>query len=89
MLAVSPILRPDAERVPNRLGATLSELRAIFEECVEARIAAGDAALVSIPGADLVAEERLPDGIHPDDAGHAAIAARLGPQFRAALRADD
>ena len=89
MLAVSPILRPAAERVPNRLGATLSELRAIFEECVEARIAAGDAALVSIPGADLVAEERLPDGIHPDDAGHAAIAARLGPQLRAALRADD
>ena len=89
ILAVSPILRPDAESVPNRLGASLAQLRAIFEECVEARIAAGDAALVSIPGAGLVGEERLPDGIHPDDAGHAEIAARLGVPLRSALRAHD
>ena len=86
LLAVSPILRPDAERVPNRLGATLSELRKLFEECVDARIAEGDAALMSVPGAALVAPERLPDGIHPDDAGHAAIAAKLGPKLRSALQ---
>ena len=86
LLAVSPVLRPDAEQVPNRLGTTLSELRASFEECVESRIAAGDAALVSISGAALVAPERLPDGIHPDDAGHAAIAAQLGPQLRSKLQ---
>ena len=72
-----------------RLGASLAQLRSIFEECVEARIAAGDAALVSIPGAGLVGEERLPDGIHPDDAGHAEIAARLGVPLRSALRAHE
>ena len=86
LVAVSPILRPDAEQVPNRLGAKLSELRASFEACIEARIASGDASLIAIPGAALVEAERMPDGIHPDDAGHAAMAAQLGPALRGALQ---
>jgi len=50
---------------------------------VGARVARGDAALELVPGAKLVAREQLPDGIHPDDAGHRAIAARLGPPLSA------
>jgi lysophospholipase L1-like esterase len=33
----------------------------------------------------LVPRERLPDGIHPDDAGHAALARTLGGALHAAL----
>lgn len=81
ILAVSPILRPDAEQTPNRLGATLAALRRTFEEVVEARRASGDAALRLLSGRNLLDAERLPDGVHPDDAGHARLAAGIGPHL--------
>ena len=34
IVAISPITRPDAEATPNRLGATLTDLRATFETVV-------------------------------------------------------
>jgi len=86
IVAVSPILRPDAEATPNRLGATLADLRAAFEAVVAERRAAGDARLILVPGFPLVARERLPDGIHPDDEGHAELARALGPVHSDALR---
>lgn len=79
IVAVSPILRADAESTPNRLGATLADLRAAFEAVVAERRAAGDAALLLVPGLPLVSRERFPDGIHPDDLGHAQLARALGP----------
>ena len=85
ILAVSPIQRPDAESTPNALGATLAALRACFEEVIGTRIAAGDDALELLPGAELVDAKQLPDGIHPDDAGHARLAARVGPAVKALL----
>lgn len=78
VLVCSPVLRPDAEDTPNRLGATLADLRAAMEEVAAAR---GDIELVS--GAGLVTAGQLGDGIHPDDDGHAAIAAVLGPRLSA------
>ena len=36
MVVASPVLRPDAEATPNRLGATLVDLRAAMEEAVRA-----------------------------------------------------
>jgi lysophospholipase L1-like esterase len=87
ILALSPILRADAEARPNALGATLADLRAAFEGVVEERRAAGDRALRLVPGLPLVGREQLPDGIHPDDAGHAALARALGPLLRAAAEA--
>jgi lysophospholipase L1-like esterase len=85
IVAVSPILRMDAETKPNRLGATLAELRRAFERVIGERIAAGDARLVLVPGRELVPAAELPDGIHPDDAGHARLAHALGPLLRAQI----
>jgi lysophospholipase L1-like esterase len=75
----SPIVRPDAETTPNRLGATLEDLRAAIEAAVQDRIDAGDGRLHLVPGRDLVAEDQLADEIHPNDDGHRALAVALGP----------
>jgi hypothetical protein len=37
--------------------------------------------------ADQMDEDRFPAGIHPDDVGHAAMAAQLGPILAEAARA--
>jgi lysophospholipase L1-like esterase len=80
---VSPLLRPQAEATRNRLGATHADLRASFEAAVRERIASGDRHLTLIEGAPLVSPEQLPDGLHPDDAGHRAMAAAVGPRVAA------
>jgi lysophospholipase L1-like esterase len=85
IVAVSPLLRADAEDTPNRLGVTLAELRAVFEAVVRERIAGGDRALVLVPGLPLLPRERFPDGIHPDDEGHAQLARALGRVLSRAL----
>jgi len=79
IVAISPIVRPDAEAAPNALGATLAELRGGFEAVVRERIEQGDDRLTLVEGAPLVAADQLPDGIHPGDAGHRALASALGP----------
>ncbi|MFF7079989.1 GDSL-type esterase/lipase family protein [Streptomyces lavendulae] len=70
LLLLSPVLRPDAERTPNRLGATLGALRDAMERATRDRIAAGDGRLALLPGRDLLGPEHLADGLHPDDEGH-------------------
>jgi len=89
IVCVSPILRPDAEEKPNRLGAALADLRAAFEDVARSRRSAGDTRLWWVSGLTLVAAEQLPDGIHPDDAGHAEIARALGAGLAAAARGGD
>ena len=84
--AISPILRVDAERTPNVLGASLADLRAAFETVVERRRKDGDTRLRLVPGGELVSEARLPDGIHPDDEGHRQLARALGPVLAEAIR---
>jgi lysophospholipase L1-like esterase len=88
IVAVSPILRVDAEAKPNRLGATLADLRRAFERVIGERIASGDDRLVLVPGRALVRAAELPDGIHPDDAGHARLAHTIGPLLRAQLASE-
>jgi lysophospholipase L1-like esterase len=83
----SPVVRPDAEETPNRLGATLVDLRAAIEEVVEARQAAGDARLTLVRGGPLLTADQLPDGIHPGDEGHAALAAAFGGAVATAVGA--
>lgn len=80
IVVVSPIVRPDAEDTPNRLGATLADLRRAIEDVAGER---DDVELV--PGLHLVAPDQLPDGIHPGDEGHAAIASAVGPVLVKAL----
>src|SRR5262249_11286305 len=84
IVAVSPLLRADAETTCNRLGTTLADLRAAFEEVVRERIGDGDARLSLVPGLALLPAQRFADGIHPDDEGHALLAAALGPTIEAA-----
>lgn len=85
LVVVSPVLRPDAEDTPNRLGATLADLRRAMEEEVERRIAAGDERLRLVRGGDLLGPEHLGDGIHPNDEGHHRLAAHVGAAVRAML----
>lgn len=78
IVVASPVLRPDAETTPNRLGATLADLRRAMEQAVQARIDAGDRRLHLVPGGDLLTPDLLGDGIHPDDAGHRVMAEVIG-----------
>src|SRR5438270_10094120 len=68
IVVVSPVVRPDAEETPNRLGASLRDLRAAMEEAAAARD------VVLIPGGELIGPDNLADGIHPDDEGHRILA---------------
>jgi lysophospholipase L1-like esterase len=85
IVVTSPILRPDAETTPNRLGATLDDLRVTMEEVVRERIADGDGQLALVEGRDLIGPDDLPDGIHPGDDGHAVLAVAFGDAIGAAL----
>ena len=86
IVAVSPILRIDAENSRNAFGASLADLRATFEAAVERRQKDGDAQLWLVPGRELVPEIHLPDGIHPDDEGHRLMARLLGSTLARAAR---
>ncbi|MEX1007720.1 MAG: GDSL-type esterase/lipase family protein [Acidimicrobiia bacterium] len=85
VVVTSPVLRPDAEATPNRLGDTLGDLRVAMEEVTLERIAAGDAALTLVRGGALLEPHHLPDGIHPGDEGHRVLAAAFGGAVRDAL----
>jgi lysophospholipase L1-like esterase len=87
LVVVSPVLRPDAERTPNRLGATLADLRAAIEEATTGRVDAGDDQMSLICGGDIVTAEDLADGIHPSDPGHARLADVAGGAIAAAVSA--
>lgn len=84
LLVVSPVLRPEAEEIPNELGATLAQLRDAQEEAVLERAAAGDRHLALLPGARLLGAQHLADGLHPDDAGHTALATAVTEALRMA-----
>ncbi|MFK0287474.1 SGNH/GDSL hydrolase family protein [Streptomyces sp. NPDC090499] len=86
VLVVSPIVRPAAEKVPNRFGASLAELRAAMEDAVRRFAeATQDDRLVLLPGRDLVPAAHLVDGVHPGDEGHRALAERVTPHVAAGL----
>ncbi|MFF1380818.1 GDSL-type esterase/lipase family protein [Streptomyces sp. NPDC058308] len=79
LLVVSPVVRPDAEAVPNALGATLRDLRAAVER------AALDAGADLLPGGALLDAKHLVDGVHPGDAGHAVLAEAVASALREVL----
>jgi lysophospholipase L1-like esterase len=87
IVVASPVLRPDAETTPNRLGATLADLRGAMEDAVRARIDAGDGAIVLVPGAEVITAAHLADGIHPGDEGQARLAQVFGAAVAEALSA--
>ncbi len=85
IVVASPVVRPDAEDTPNRLGATLDDLRVAMEEAVRDRLAAGDDNIVLVPGAGVLGADLLADGIHPGDAGHARLAEVFGSAVAGAV----
>jgi lysophospholipase L1-like esterase len=82
---VSPVVRPDAESTPNRLGATLSMLRQAMESVASNRMIA-DERMSLVEGLGLIEESQLGDGIHPDDSGHRAMAETIGADATALLK---
>ena len=75
ILVITPVIRPAAEEARNGSGATLSDLRRGLEDAVHTfQDRHADSHLHVLSGGDLITTEQLdPDGIHPNDAGHAAI----------------
>jgi len=87
IVVMSPLVRPDAEEVPNRLGASLAALRAAMESVVHEHIDTGDDRLWLVKGLDVLTVEHLDDGIHPGDEGHKRIAATIVKALNGALKA--
>jgi lysophospholipase L1-like esterase len=84
IMVVSPILRPDAEREPNVLGASLNDLREAMEEVATRWIDEGEPVRL-VGGLSLVAASRLADGVHPNDDGHRSMADAIEPALRGLL----
>ena len=78
IVILSPLVRPDAEDTPNRLGSTLTELRIAIEEAVRERMISGDVRLHLVEGSTVVDVSDLADGRYPGDDGHIRIAAAVG-----------
>jgi hypothetical protein len=87
IVVLSPIIRPDAEDVPNKLGASMADIRHAIESVARARIVAGDTTLTVVAGEAMITEDHLADGIHPGDEGHKRIAATVSKTLGTALRA--
>ncbi|MGH9017730.1 MAG: SGNH/GDSL hydrolase family protein, partial [Acidimicrobiales bacterium] len=77
VVVVSPTARPDAEETPNRVGATLAELRVAMEETVLDCIGEGDENLYLVEGLSAVGAEDLEDAMYPGDEGHRRLAAAV------------
>ncbi|WP_426403232.1 GDSL-type esterase/lipase family protein [Streptomyces sp. R-07] len=86
LLIVSPVLRPEAEHTRNALGATLTELRRAMERAGRCLSSEGDRHLLVLSGRPLLGPEHLADGLHPNDAGHARLAAAVTETLRGALK---
>ncbi len=78
IVILSPLVRPEAEDMPNRLGSTLTELRIAIEEAVRERMISGDVRLHLVEGSTVVNVADLSDGRYPGDDGHIRIAAAVG-----------
>ncbi|MFL6113015.1 MAG: GDSL-type esterase/lipase family protein [Catenulispora sp.] len=81
IVVCSPVLRPDAEETPNKLGATLADLREAIEDVVLSRVDRGDRALRLVPGGAVLRAEHLADGVHPGDEGHRILARAFGDRI--------
>jgi lysophospholipase L1-like esterase len=85
IVVASPIIRPDAESTPNRLGATLADLREEVEDLITVLHDAGASNLHLVRGLPLLSGHQLPDGVHPGDDGHRILAEAIGGAVAAAI----
>ncbi|MEV4950193.1 GDSL-type esterase/lipase family protein [Streptomyces sp. NPDC053755] len=82
LLILSPVLRPEAETTRNALGATLEDLRTAMEHAARDLAAEGDGRLLVLSGRPLLGPGDLADGLHPNDRGHARMAAAVTEALR-------
>ena len=85
IVVASPVVRPDAEDTPNKLGATLADLRDAMERATQQAIDSGDSLLTLVHGRHVLSADLLADGVHPGDAGHALLAQVFGTAVAEAL----
>ena len=86
VVVASPVVRPDGEHTPNRLGATHADIRGAMERATQSLIDGGDQLLTLISGARVLDPTLLADGVHPGDAGHAVLAGVFGGAVAEALQ---
>jgi GDSL-like Lipase/Acylhydrolase family len=86
IIVMSPVVWPEGDHSPNRLGATLRDIRGSIESVTRWRMREGDVNLALLPGLDVMDEWYLTDGIYPGDEGHKRIAAAVGKYLFAAAR---
>ncbi|WP_081709844.1 GDSL-type esterase/lipase family protein [Arthrobacter sp. 35W] len=89
IVVITPMLSVPREEVVNAVGWTLSQYRRATAEVVVLLRERGDTRIHCVDGAAVFspdeAEARMPDTLHPDNAGYAMMAGRLGPQLAAVL----
>jgi lysophospholipase L1-like esterase len=76
LVVISPLLRPEAEAVPNSAGATLAQLRESIEAAVRPH-ADRDSRVRLVEGRPLLGADELVDGLHPGSEGHKHLAETL------------
>lgn len=86
IIVMSPVVWPEGDHSPNRLGATLDDIRRAIESVTRWRMREGDVNLALLSGRDVIDEWYLTDGIYPGDEGHKRIAAAVGKYLFAAAR---
>ncbi len=86
VVVASPVVRPDGEHMPNRLGATHADIRGAMERATQSLIDGGDRLLTLIGGANVLDPTLLADGVHPGDAGHEVLAGVFGGAVAEALQ---
>ncbi|NKX55883.1 SGNH/GDSL hydrolase family protein [Arthrobacter mobilis] len=87
IVVLSPLVRPQAESIPNSAGATLEDLRQGIEAAVATfATTENDGRIHLVPGRELISSSHLVDGIHPGDQGHALIGQAMAAALTSAIR---
>ncbi len=89
LAVITPLSSPTRERVPNRVGLTLAQVREHTAAAVRVLERLGDRNLHVLDGLSLVpaeeAAELLADGLHPTAEGEHVLADRIGSALHALL----
>jgi len=89
IVVITPVLSLPREDTPNAVGWTLADYRQATATVVAIRQERGDGRLHLIDGTTVLTPQevldRMPDTLHPDNAGYAIMAGRLGPVLAAVM----
>ncbi|WP_052396902.1 GDSL-type esterase/lipase family protein [Streptomyces sp. NRRL F-5123] len=90
LAVITPLASPTRERVPNKVGLTLEQVRDHTVAAVRVLEGLGDRNLHIVDGLSVVpvdeAGDHFADGLHPTADGEHVLAARIGPALEGLLR---